>query len=57
MCITCAHTHMADFYHLYHITENGAIHTCPLFPMATRGSQYLRKDTQVSTESKIMRKE
>lgn len=31
MCITCAHTHMADFCHLYCVTENGAIHTAHCF--------------------------
>lgn len=63
MCImyTCVytrtHTHTVDLYHLYCVTENGAIQTCPLFPMITKGSQYLRKDAEVSTESKFVRKE
>lgn len=33
------HAHRVDLYHLYCATENGAIHTCPLFPMTTKGSQ------------------
>lgn len=58
VCIhTHAHTHMVDLYHLYCITENGPIHTCSLFPMTAKGSPYLRKDAEVSMESKFMRKE
>ena len=57
VCVyTHAHTHMVDFCLLYCETENGAIHTCPLFAMTTKGSRYLRKDAKVSTESKFVRK-
>lgn len=64
MCICvskCActplHTHRVDLYHLYCVAENGATHTCPLFPVTTTGSQCLRKDAEVSREAKFVREE
>lgn len=54
---TKAHTHTEDLYHFYCVTQNSAVDTCPLFPMTTKGSQYLRKGDKVSMEPKFVQKE
>lgn len=54
---TEAHIYTEVLYHLYCVTENSAVDTCPLFPVTTKASQYLRKGDKVSMEPKFVRKE